>query len=158
MAGPREEEHEDNGNRTEIVQLIDTSIAPIAAAVSMSPAPQQDHSDDNDRDEEAQQDRLWSFRDMVVMILSTSRKIASMDITHRRLLGSKFHYAQSIHEIVQIALTFLDTSTIFTDQTQHQNIKDVVSRGHFDLLLTTEFFDCEECQRRRYKEVEGMAL
>ena len=128
--------------------MIDTSIAPIAA-VSMSPAPQQDQSDDNDRDEEAQQDRLRSVRDMVVMILSTSRKIASMDITHRRLLGSKFHYAQSIHEIVQIALTFLDTSTIFTDQTQHQNIKDVVSRGRFDLLLTTEFFDCEESQRRR---------
>ena len=80
--------------------MIDTSIAPIAA-VSMSPAPQQDQSDDNDRDEEAQQDRLRSVRDMVVMILSTSRKIASMDITRRRLFGSKVHSAQSIHEIVQ---------------------------------------------------------
>ena len=148
--GGREEENEDNGNSTEIAQLIDTSTAPIAAAVSMSPAPQQDQIDDeDDRDEEAQQDRLRSFRDMVVMILSTSRKIASMDITRRRLLGSKVHSAQSIHEIVQIAFTFLDTSTIFTDQTQRQNIKDVISRGRFDLLLTTEFFDCEESQRRR---------
>ena len=98
--------------------------------------------------------KLRSFRDMSVSIFSSSRRIASMDITRRRTLSRKIHSAFSIDAITKVAMHYLDTSSIITDNSLRQGIKDLRQRGRFDLLLLPDNFDCEELPRL-YRRSDG---
>ena len=69
------------------------------------------------------------FRDMVILILSCSKRIATMDISRRRMFGSRIHSASSIDEITSTAIDFLNTSTIFNDRVQLQAIEDMIRKG-----------------------------
>ena len=59
--------------------------------------------------------RLRRFRTKAVEMLSTSKRIAQMDVDRRRKLGREIHSASSVGEIEAIALRYLDTSSIFVD-------------------------------------------
>jgi hypothetical protein len=90
------------------------------------------------------------FREMVVEILSTSRKITDMEVTRRRALSSKIHSASSIDKVTQVALEFLNTSEIFpTNSDQRHEIKDLILKGRFDIMVLPKYFDCEEKPRRQ---------
>ena len=91
--------------------------------------------------------RLRDYRNMVVKILSSSRRIATMNATRRRNLEREIHSARSIDEIKKIAFDHLDTSEIFVHSSDRQKIRDVVSKGRYDILLLSEYFDCEEMPR-----------
>ena len=90
--------------------------------------------------------RLRNFREMMIMILSCSKRIAIIDILQRRLLESKIQLASSIDEIKNIVMdSFLSTiSIIFNDMDECKNTKDMIRKGRFDLLLLCESFDCDE--------------
>lgn len=111
---------------------------------------------------------LRSFRDMVIAMLSTSRKIASLDINRRRGISKLVHSATSISEMIRVALSFLNTSVIFPETStggpgrgtapaadgggetsQRSEVEYHILKGRFDLLLLPEYFDCEEKQRRQ---------
>ena len=96
-----------------------------------------------------EEERLYEFRDMVVSILQTSKRLTNMEKRRRRRLGRNIHSSKSIEEIVHVAIVFLDTSKLFTDDSQRRQIKDLVASGRFDLLLQSEYFDCEEQKRIR---------
>ena len=101
------------------------------------------------RRQDASNRRLRDYRNMVVKILSSSRRIATMRATRRRHLGNKIHSARSIDEIKKIAFYHLDTSNIIVEESERQEIRDNVANGRYDLLLLPKFFDCEEIPRSR---------
>ena len=107
----------------------------------------------------ARNKRLWRFRTMAVEMLSTSKRIAQMDVDRRRKLGREIHSASSVDEIKAIALRYLDTSSIFVDtfvaNNQRRGIKKLVAKGRFDSLLLPEYFDCEEVPRRSREYTYG---
>jgi len=100
--------------------------------------------------------RLRNFRDMVIQILLTSRKIGKMSVFSRRRYGDKIHSASSISEIKDITTGIIKRSGFL----RH------ISSGRFDLLLLPESFDCDEKPRKAvrpgmiqyYDEEQGLLL
>ena len=115
----------------------------ITSAVSKDDT-QGDSEHTNNRSETT----LQHFRDMVILILSCSKRIATMEISRRRMFGNRIHSASSIDEIISTAIDFLNTSTIFNDRIQLQAIEDMIFKGRFDLLLLPQYFDCDEKPRK----------
>lgn len=87
-----------------------------------------------------------SFREMVVEMFTCSRKVATINVNRRRLLGEKIHLASTVEDMMNVAMNSLQDSEVF-DEAQRNNIANVMFEGRFDLLLQPSYFDCEEKPR-----------
>lgn len=55
--------------------------------------------------------------------------------------------SKTVEEILAVATIFLDTSSIFKEETDRKKIKDLIAAGRFDLLLSPDYFDCDDKER-----------
>jgi len=106
----------------------------------------EDLLDPSDTSEEM---RLRNFRDMVIQILLTSRKIGKMSVFSRRRYGDKIHSASSISEIKGILTGIIGRSGFLRlGLEERESVKSHISSGRFDLLLLPKSFDCDEKPRK----------
>ena len=100
--------------------------------------------------------RLCSFREMMIGILSSSRTIASTGTTgstppqssvHRRVLSRKLYSASSQKAMTRIVLEFLDSTNGVDDVVRHMKTQDAIARKRYDLLVRSEYMDCDEVPR-----------
>jgi hypothetical protein len=101
-----------------------------------------------------------AYRDMVVSVFSTSRKMQLLDEALRRNLGAEIHSQMSVDALRQLAVTALSMSTAFDEDARTRVANDIFD-DRYDFLLLEDRFDCEEevsrinCSRRVADVAEG---
>lgn len=91
------------------------------------------------------------YRDMVIAIFSSSRKMTTMvDIDRRRMISQRIHSTDitTVEELNQIAIELTSSSQIFDTLSGRSDVLNCILEGRFDQLLLPQYFDCDERSRR----------
>jgi len=92
-------------------------------------------------------DRVRSFREMVVTIFTKSKKIQYISDERRQQLGRAILSQTSIEGLKELALNALETSEVFNNDDRNMVANDIFD-NRYDSLLLPNRFDCEELQRQ----------
>ena len=95
--------------------------------------------------------RLVSFKKMVLSIFVKSKKIKSLDSNKKKYLGACITHSISIEQLKELTINSLETSIIFSNEEKNLVANDVFD-NRFDLLLLSNRFDCEEIPRINSQE------
>jgi len=140
------------GNIDEMEEDEEVLLASTAAGVPAGGASSASSARANNNEASSSVRRLDDFKSMVILVLSTSRKIKSSQVTDRRDLTRSIHASRSIQELVTNIVSFLSNTTttinMFDNVQQREATKDLIYDGRFDNLLLPEHFDCDELPRR----------